>query len=244
MPQSIYDDPKFFEEYGQLERSVKGLAGAAEWPVLRALLPDLHGLRVLDLGCGFGWFCRWARQAGAASVLGLDLSESMLARARAMTDDPGVTYRRADLERLDLPAAGFDLAFSALALHYIEDLPGLLRRIRQALVPGGRLVASLEHPILTAPRRAAWSIDAEGHRNWPLDGYQREGPRVADWLAKGVIKQHRMLGTTLNAMIGAGFALTHVEEWAPSEAQVAERPELAPERERPMFLLLAAQVPG
>jgi SAM-dependent methyltransferase len=244
MAQNIYDDPEFFAGYSRLRRSVEGLDGAPEWPALRAMLPPLDGRRVVDLGCGFGWFCRWARQAGVASVLGLDLSESMLARARAMTDDPGVTYRRADLERLDLPAVGFDLAFSALALHYIEDLPGLLWRIRQALVPGGRLVASLEHPILTAPRRAAWSIDAEGHRTWPLDGYQREGPRVTDWLAKGVVKQHRMLGTTLNALLGAGFALTRVEEWTPTAAQVVERPDLAPERERPMFLLLAAQVPG
>ena len=83
--------------------------------------------------------------------------------------------------------------------------------------------------------------DAEGRRTWPLDGYQREGSRVTDWLAKGVLKQHRMLGTTLNALIGAGFRLTRVEEWAPTEAQVIERPELAPERERPMFLLFAAE---
>jgi SAM-dependent methyltransferase len=241
MAQNIYDNPEFFAGYSRLRRSVEGLDGAPEWPALRAMLPPVAGRRIVDLGCGFGWFCRWARQAGAASVLGLDLSESMLAQAQAMTDDPGVTYRRADLERLELPAACFDLAFSALALHYIEDLPGLLGRIRQALVPGGRLIASLEHPILTAPSQAAWSTDADGRVVWPLDAYQREGPRVTDWLAKGVVKQHRMLGTTLNALLGAGFALTHVEEWAPTEAQLAERPDLAPERERPMFLLLAAR---
>lgn len=244
MAQNIYDDPEFFAGYSRLRRSVEGLDGAPEWPALRAMLPPLEGVRVVDLGCGFGWFCRWARQAGADAVLGLDLSESMLARARTMTDDPGITYRRADLEDLDLPAAGFDLAFSALALHYIEDLPGLLGRICRALVPGGHLVASLEHPILTAPRRAAWSIDSEGRRTWPLDAYGHEGPRVTDWLAKGVVKQHRMLGTTLTALLGAGFALTRVEEWAPTPAQVAERPELAPEQERPMFLLLAAQRPA
>ena len=135
MAQNVYDNPEFFAGYSRLRRSVEGLDGAPEWPALRAMLPPLRGRRVVDLGCGFGWFCRWARQAGAASVLGLDLSESMLARARAMTDDPGVAYRRADLEALDLPAAGFDLAFSALALHYIEDLPRLLGRLRHALAP-------------------------------------------------------------------------------------------------------------
>ena len=40
--------------------------GAPEWPDLEAMLPPLSGLRVLDLGCGYGWFCRWARAAGAA----------------------------------------------------------------------------------------------------------------------------------------------------------------------------------
>ena len=69
MAQNIYDDPEFFERYSRLDRSVEGLAGAPEWPALRALLPDLRGLRVVDLGCGFGWFCRWAREQGAARVI-------------------------------------------------------------------------------------------------------------------------------------------------------------------------------
>ena len=72
MTQNIYDNDEFFEGYSRLARSVEGLDGAPEWPALRALLPDLHGLRVLDLGCGFGWFCRWARQAGAARVFGIE----------------------------------------------------------------------------------------------------------------------------------------------------------------------------
>src|SRR4051812_39456435 len=95
MAQNIYDDPEFFAGYSRLRRSVEGLDGAPEWPALRAMLPPLRGLRVVDLGCGFGWFCRWAREAGAAAVLGLDLSEAMLARARAATADAGVTYRAA-----------------------------------------------------------------------------------------------------------------------------------------------------
>src|SRR6202035_5278662 len=103
MTQNIYDDDAFFEEYSRLTRSVEGLDGAPEWPALRALLPDLRGLRIVDLGCGYGWCCRWARQQGAAKVLGLDVSEKMLARARTMASDAGITYERVDLERLDLP---------------------------------------------------------------------------------------------------------------------------------------------
>jgi SAM-dependent methyltransferase len=247
MTQNIYDNPDFFEGYSQLSRSVKGLAGAPEWPALRTLLPDLHGLRVVDLGCGFGWFCRWARENGAAYVLGLDVSENMLARARAMTSDHAITYAQADLEQLDLPEASFDIAFSSLTLHYINyinDLARLLAKVHRALVPGGRLIASMEHPIFMAPTRPGWSIDADGRRMWPLDSYQVEGPRTTDWIAKRVIKQHRTIGTTLNLLIRLGFVISHVQEWGPTDEQIAAQPELGEERERPMFLLIAADRDG
>src|SRR6266852_8621223 len=98
MAQNIYDNDEFFAGYARLPRSVAGLEGAPEWPALRALLPDLGGRKVADLGCGFGWFCRWARAQGAAEVLGVDVSEKMLARARADTSDAAITYLRADME--------------------------------------------------------------------------------------------------------------------------------------------------
>src|ERR1700752_2699825 len=132
MAQNIYDDPGFLAGYSQLDRSVRGCAGAAEWPAIRALLPDLRGRRVVDLGCGFGWFCRWGREQGAAGVLGIDVSEKMLTRARAETADAAITYLSADLERVELPNAAFDVAYSSLALHYIENLERLLGTVHRA----------------------------------------------------------------------------------------------------------------
>ncbi|MEN2427149.1 class I SAM-dependent methyltransferase [Chromobacterium vaccinii] len=241
MTQNIYDTPEFFHGYSQLNRSVHGLAGAPEWPSLQTLLPELAGRAVADLGCGYGWFCRWAREAGAGSALGLDVSEKMLAQAAAMTADDAIEYRRQDLERLQLPSAAFDLVYSSLTLHYIADLAGLLAACHQALKPGGRLVFSIEHPIFMAARQPQWLQDAQGQRCWPVSGYQDEGPRVTHWLADGVIKQHRTIGTLLNQVMAAGFTLRHVEDWGPSAGQVAAMPELAEERERPMLLLVAAQ---
>src|SRR4051812_6392700 len=98
MPQNIYDQPDFFAGYSQFLRSWEGLAGAPEWPTLRAMLPPLARLRVLDLGFGFGAFARWAREMGAQQVLGVDLSQNMLERARAETHDPAVTYVQGDIE--------------------------------------------------------------------------------------------------------------------------------------------------
>jgi len=241
MTQNIYDNPEFFAGYSRLGRSVEGLEGAPEWPALSALLPELRGRKAVDLGCGFGWFCRWAREQGAAEVLGIDVSENMLARARADTADAAITYLRADMERVELPEAAFDVAYSSLALHYIENLERLLANVHRALVPGGYLVFSAEHPIFTAPAHPGWMVDAAGRKRWPVDSYLCEGPRRTDWLAKGVIKQHRTLGTYLNLLLRLGFALTHVEEWGPTDEQIAARPCLAEERQRPMFLLVAAR---
>jgi SAM-dependent methyltransferase len=240
MTHNIYDTAEFFREYSRLERSQRGLDGAWEWPLLRSLLPDLKGKRILDLGCGFGWFARWARQQGAVSVLGLDVSHNMLERARQMTNDDAIEYRRADLETAEPPSETFDLIFSALALHYIHDLPRILNAAHRALCDGW-FVFSMEHPIYTASRRADWLQHSDGRKTWPVDSYCDEGLRTTDWLAKGFSKQHRTLSTVMNSLVEAGFSIERVEEWGPTAAQCAARPDLAEERERPLFLLVAAR---
>ncbi len=241
--QNIYDDKSFFDAYSQLKRSVEGLDGAPEWPSIQALLPALNGRRVLDLGCGFGWFCRWAREHGARSVFGVDLSEKMLARAKDNTRDDAITYERADLENYAPPTAAFDLVYSSLALHYVENLAALFHRAFAALIPGGRMVFSVEHPIFTAPTNPGWSEDSGGNIIWPIDRYLDEGPRITNWLAPGVIKQHRMIGTYLRLLLASGLCILHLEEWAPSLEQIAAHPDWANERERPPFLIVACDRP-
>jgi SAM-dependent methyltransferase len=241
MTQNIYDDPNFFRAYGQLPRSIQGLEAAPEFPALRALLPDLNGRDVLDLGCGYGWFCRWARSQGAGRVTGIDVSELMLARARSMTDDAAIIYARADLEAITLKPKAYGLVYSSLALHYLINLEALLGEVRAALTPSGRLVFSVEHPILTAPLQPGWSEDASGAKSWPVNNYLREGERCTDWLTKGVIKQHRTIASYVGLLLRQGFRLAHLEEWGPTPEQIAGEPRLVVERERPAFLLLAAE---
>ena len=241
MAQNIYDTQAFFDGYSGLRRSREGLDGAAEWPAIQALLPDLNGKHLVDLGCGFGWFTRWARAHGAAHVQGFDLSENMLARARAETADPAVEYAIADLEQLVLPEASFDLAYSSLTFHYIVDFDRMARMVFRALRPGSDFVFTIEHPIYMAAAQPGWIVAADGHKTWPIDGYSREGQRVTEWFVKGVVKQHRTMGTTINALISAGFAIRNVTEWHPTPEQIATLPALAEEMERPMILIIAAQ---
>ncbi len=240
MSQNIYDNPDFFAGYAQLNRSRHGLEGAPEWQALCRMLPELKGLNIVDLGCGYGWFCRYVMEQGAARILGLDLSEKMLEKAASMTVNDAIVYQRADLENPALPQETFDLAYSSLTLHYIENITGLLENIYNALVPGGQFVFSMEHPIYTAATNPGWIVSKEGQKSWVVDHYQHEGTRVTDWISKGIVKQHRTLGTLLTLLIRQGFTLSHVEEWGPTDEQVAATPELAEERERPMLVLVRA----
>lgn len=124
----IYDDPAFFKAYSQMDRSKKGLAGAGEWHELKTVLPDFSGKRVLDLGCGYGWHCRYAAEHGAKSVLGIDTSAKMLAAAAAKTTDQRITYRRMDMQAIDQLPDQFDIILSSLAIHYIEDYAQLVKK--------------------------------------------------------------------------------------------------------------------
>lgn len=240
MKQNKYDDPAFFEKYSAMPRS-RGLASAAEWPAFRALLPSLSGKRVLDLGCGFGWHCRFAREAGAKSVVGVDLSEKMLARARAMTDDPDILYHQAAIEDFAIAANSFDVALSSLALHYVERFDRVCEGLHQGLADGGAFIFSVEHPVFTAREAQDWHTGDAGERlHWPVDDYHREGIRHTRWLADDVVKYHRTLAATVNALLDAGFRITRVVEPAPTAEMIAARPEFAHELRRPIFLIVSA----
>jgi SAM-dependent methyltransferase len=240
MAQNIYDDESFFAAYSALPRSVTGLDAAPEWPSLHAMLPPMSGRRVLDLGCGFGWFCRWAASEGAAMVLGVDLSERMLATARADTDHRRIRFEQADLEHVEIAPDTFDIVYSSLTLHYLADVERLACQVARCLVAAGTFVFSVEHPIFTAPSSPRFVADEEGTA-WRLDHYLDQGPRTTDWLAPGVVKHHRTVAAYVMALRGAGFELTDLVEWGPSSEQVAEHPDWALEVERPAFLLVAAR---
>lgn len=242
MKQNKYDDDTFFAKYDKMPRSLHGLNGAAEWPVFRSLLPDLRGKRVLDLGCGYGWHCRYVSEQGATKVVGVDLSAKMLAEARSRSIDYDIEYRRCAIEDLDFAEGQFDLAISSLALHYVEDFPSVSRTVYRSLSPGGLFVFSVEHPIFTAMAAQEWHVGPDGERlHWPVDDYQDEALRRTRWLGEDVVKYHRTIATYFNGLIDAGFHISKVIEPTPSAEMRAQRSDLKDEHRRPAFLLIAAR---
>jgi len=239
-PQNIYDEASFFEGYKALRQNDTGLNGALESPALRRLLPNLSNLHILDLGCGFGDFARFARNNGAASVTGVDVSARMLNEAAKLTNDPAVAYWHGAIEEYVPPSASFNLIVSSLALHYVKDYAGVVERIFHGLKGGGRFVFSVEHPMCTA-NPAGWVRDDDGRPlHWPVDNYRLEGTRKTRWFVDGVIKYHRTVETYVNTLVGTGFQLDHLGEPEPTHEALVARPILQAECRRPPFLLLAA----
>lgn len=241
MQKNTYDNSAFFEKYSQMPRSQQGLEGAGEWKTLEPMLPDFTGKRVLDLGCGFGWHCVYAAQHGAASVLGLDLSENMLRRARAQTQDPQVEYRLGGIEDYDYPPQAFDVVLSSLALHYVADFAGVCQKAARTLVPGGDFVFSIEHPIFTAYGSQDWIYGPGGEKlHWPVDRYFDEGGRDAVFLGEPVKKEHHTLTTLIQGLLDSGFSLSGLAEPQPPE-EMLDLPDMRHELRRPMMLLISAK---
>ncbi len=235
-----YDQKAFFERYAQMPRSQLGLSAAGEWPQMKRLLGDLTGLDVLDLGCGYGWHCRYALAQGARSVLGVDASRAMLARAEAMNDSPRVRFAHEDLETFAPEAESFDVILSNLALHYIADLAAVYRKVFAALRPGGRFVINIEHPTFTAGVNQLFVTGGDGRAlYWPVDRYFIEGERVASFLGEQVVKQHHTLTTIVNGLLRAGFTLEVLEEVRPTDEAIAANG-WEEELKRPMMLLVRA----
>lgn len=241
MKENKYDDQVFFDKYSGMPRSRMGLAGAGEWPALRELLPDFAGKRVLDLGCGYGWHCQYAADRGAARVLGIDLSEKMLERARREHGGERIEYRRAAMEDLDLPEGSFDAVLSSLAFHYVRDFGPLAENIERWLAEGGAFVFSVEHPVFTAYGSQDWYYGEDGRiLHFPVDNYYLEGPREAVFLGEHVIKYHRTLTTYLDTLLQKGFSIRRVVEPQPPEAMM-DLPGMRDEMRRPMMLLVSAE---
>ena len=241
MKENRYDDEQFFAKYGEMARSQKGLAGAGEWYELQKMLPDFHEKRVLDLGCGYGWHCKYAADHGAQFVLGTDISYRMLEKAREINSAPSIEYRRTAMEDLAFADGSFDVVLSSLAFHYIRDFEPLVEKISAWLKKDGWFVFSVEHPVFTAYGTQDWYYDADGKiMHFPVDNYYYEGEREAVFLGEKVIKYHRTLTTYLNTLLSLGFEIQRVVEPQPPQ-EMMHLEGMKDEMRRPMMLLISAR---
>ncbi len=236
-----YDNERFFEEYAKMPRSRDGLSAAGEWHQLKPLFPPLAGKTVLDLGCGYGWHCRFAAEQGAVKVLGLDLSRKMIEEANRRNAEKRIEYRVCGIEEYEYPENKWDCVVSNLALHYIEDIDKIFQKVYQTLKPGGNFLFNMEHPVFTAGVGQDWVYTAEGKpQYWPIDNYFIPGKRSTHFLGCEVVKQHHTLTQIMMGLLDNGFELEAVKEAEPPE-EMMHIPGMKDELHRPMMLLVKAK---
>ena len=129
MKQNIYDNDIFYQLYINLREEGKGLNDVLEIPAFRSLLPDLHDKKVLDLGCGFGESCKLYVANGAECVVGVDISDKMITKAKQEFSDNRIEYVNQSIEDIELKPNYFDLVLSSLAFHYVANFTELVKRI-------------------------------------------------------------------------------------------------------------------
>ena len=190
-----------------------------ERPAMISMLPTLQGIRILDAGCGSGWYSQQLLERGAI-VDAIDASESMVdyARTRFESLPPDVsrriTVQSASLgDRLPFESASFSGVVSPLVLHYLSDWRPALREIHRVLRDDGWLLFSTHHPAAEAAlfRPANYFATELVHDHW-------------DW-AGDVSFYRRSLTEIFASLHEAGFRLTKFVEPLPTEDLRAARPD-------------------
>lgn len=148
------------------------------------VLPDLHGLDVIELGCGTAYFGAWLKKRGARRVVGVDVTPAQLATARAMDEEfrLGLEFLEANAEDVPLPDASFDVAFSEFGASIWCDPYRWIPEAARLLRPGGELifmrntdlqmVCSTDEERIT--ERLVLPLNGMHRLNWFLEGEATE----------------------------------------------------------------------
>ncbi|MGW6690847.1 methyltransferase domain-containing protein [Streptomyces sp. NPDC054961] len=206
-----------------------------ERPAMMALAGDVAGRRVLDAGCGSGPLTAALRDRGAV-VTGIDASARMVALAgRRLGADADLHV--VDLrDRLPFADGAFDDVVASLVLHYLEDWGPTLAELRRVLKPGGRLIASVDHPFV------AYTFQD------PRPDYFATTSYAFDWTLGGQPVPMRFWRRSLKAMTDAfttaGFRLSVISEPQPDPAARELFPDAFPHLStHACFLFFVVEVP-
>ncbi|MEU9455866.1 class I SAM-dependent methyltransferase [Streptomyces sp. NPDC048277] len=228
-PPKVNDYTSFAAAY-TAENETNLINAHYERPAMLALAGDVAGRRILDAGCGSGPLYAALRDRGAL-VSGFDASAGMLELAhRRLGDDADL--RLADLGG-PLPYADdtFDDVVASLVLHYLEDWGPALAELRRVLKPGGRLIASVDHPfainLMHRQEGRAAEYNYFDTTNW-----------TEEWTMGGqtalMSLWHRPLHAMIDAFTAAGFRITVISEPEPDPAAAELFPDVI--ADKPRFL--------
>lgn len=213
--QNIYDNDRFFENFKSIRENSINFNELLETPILNRMMPNIKNKTVLDIGCGMGHHAKQYADAGATYVLGIDLSENMLAYAREHYSAKNIEYRQMAMEDMNQITQKFDVVTSSLVFDYVEDFYDMMKKVRSCLKNDGVFVFSMSHPIDTAydGTYERYTRSEENERLYAnVRNYGIEGKRVIHWEVDDYELYHHTFSTIVNAMIKAGLQIEECQE--------------------------------
>jgi len=126
-------------------------------------------------------------------------------------------------------------------MNYIEDLQSVFQQIHEALRPGGRMVLTVEHPVITSNFE---NLGSGRRTNWLVDDYFQSGARPHEWMGQEVIKYHHPLDDWLDMVQNSGLQLERLRESRPSRENFQSQEEYERRLRIPLFLFIAALKPA
>lgn len=222
----------------------------------RVILPNLlramaikKGERVLELGCGQGFFTQAFFKEGAQTT-GVDLGKDLIALAKKQSPKE-ITYIAHSAEDLsNFPDKSFDKIALVLSLQNIEAPHKVFKECARVLAPGGNIFIVLNHPAFRIPKSSAWGYDEVTKTQYRrIDRYMSEAKVAIEMnpSKKGgavTTSFHRPLQFYFKQLANNGFAVARLEEWL-SHKESEQGPRKAAEdrarMEIPLFLFLEAR---
>ncbi|MBR1988481.1 MAG: class I SAM-dependent methyltransferase [Clostridia bacterium] len=241
--QNIYDDEKFFSQYKEMRDSKINANELIEIPTIKGMLPNLKGKKILDLGCGEGEMARFFIEKGAKKVVGIDVSQNMINEAKKH-EYKNLEFKILPMEEISSIDDKFDIVFSSLAFHYVEDYYKLMKDISSKLKKNGYLIFSQEHPLVTATIKTQdlpKYIEKDGKRYYYLSDYNDVGKRLIDWNVEGVVKYHRNFETIFSALKESNLRIEELLESKASEEAIKIVAKYKNLNNRPFFLFVKAK---
>ncbi len=241
--QNIYDNNQFYDEYKKMRDGKINANELIEIPTMKSMLPNLQGKTILDLGCGAGGMARYFIEQGAKNVYAIDISQNMINEAKQLPCK-NIEYHIMAMEDIDKIDKKFDIVFSSLAFHYVEDFKTLIHNCYNLLNDNGILLFSQENPIATAivyNENVSKHIEINNKRYYLISDYNNISKRNLDWNVKDVIKYHRNFETIINTLINEKFEVLQIKEPSASKEAIELVPKYAYQTDRPYFLFVKAQ---
>ncbi|WP_255495355.1 class I SAM-dependent methyltransferase [Nocardia sp. GTS18] len=203
---AVENDYDSFAEGYAAETETNLINGYYARPAIVDLAGDVTGRKILDAGCGSGPIFAALRDRGAI-VTGFDASAKMVELARQRLGAEAA-LQVADIgSPLPFPDGAFDDVIASLVLHYLEDWTAPLAELRRVLKPGGRLIMSVNHPLVfkLLYRDADYFATVKHSDEYTFNGQKAV---LTYW--------HRPLHAMTDAFAMAGFRTTVISEPPPA----------------------------